>query len=386
MRASLSVLAFLALVSAAAAKDDSTPSVQGLWLTTDYPALQLHAGEETTLPLTIYNYGLAPQRTALTMTGAPADWKAQIEGDGKPVSAAFVTLNGEASLNLNLNIPASAKPGAYNLVLDAVGPNAKSELPIAIDLAAPLAAKLTATPQFPVLKGSPKSSFDFDVTLKNDSASDLLINLAASTPKGFSTTFKEQYGTQELTSLPLKAGASQDLTVSVTPAPDASAGKYPVSVSFKSDKASAVANLALDVSGQPNVALTGEDDRLSGQAYAGKQQSFNMVLSNEGSASATNIALSATPPDGWTVDFDPKTIDELAANAQKKIAVNVTPSAQAIAGDYMVPIDASGDGFDQTASYRVTVETSTLWGVTGIAVIGAALLVLVGAVGKFGRR
>ena len=386
MRASISVLAFLALASAAMAKDDANPNVQGLWLTTDYPALQLHAGEDSTLPLTIYNYGLAPQRTSLTMSGAPKDWKAQIEGSGKPVSAAFVDLNGRASLDLKLNIPATAKPGQYKLVLDAAGENAKSELPISIDLAPPLAAKLTATPKFPVLKGSPKSSFDFSVSLKNDSTSDLLVNLSAKTPAGFTTTFKEGYDTQELTSVPLKAGDSKDIAISVKPAPNVAAGAYPINVSFKSDKASAQANLSMDVSGQPNVSLSGEDGRLSGQAYAGQAQTFPMTLRNDGSAPATNLTLSATPPSGWKVDFDPKTIAQLAPTAQQKVNATVTPGAQAIAGDYVVPMEADGDGVSQSASYRVTVQTSTLWGVTGVAVIGAALLVLVGAVGRFGRR
>jgi len=386
MRASKSALAFLALVSTAAAKDDTASNVHGLWLTTDFPSLQLRAGEDASLALTIYNYGLDPQRTTLTMAGAPVEWKAQIQGNGKPVSAAFVDLNGRASLDLKLNIPANAKPGPYKIVLDAVGDNAKSELAIAIDLAPPLAAKLTATPKFPVLKGSPKSSFDFDVTLKNESSSPQLVNLAAAVPTGFTTTFKEQYATQELTSLPLKAGDSQEMTVSVKPAPNVAAGRYPVSVSFKGDKASASADLTLDVSGQPSVVLTGAEDRLSGTAYAGKRQSFPLVLRNDGSAAATNIALSATPPSGWTVDFDPKTVPQLAAAGTQKVNATVTPGAQAIAGDYVVSMDAAGDGFDQTASYRVTVETSTLWGVTGLAVIGAALLVLVGAVGRFGRR
>ena len=387
MRASISALAFLALVATASAKDDAPASnVQGLWLTTDYPALQLHAGEDSTLPLTIYNYGLAPQRTTLTMSGAPQDWKAQIQGNGKPVSAAFVDLNGRAMLNLKLSIPATAKPGAYKIIIDAAGENAKSELPVSIDLASPLAAKLIATPKFPVLKGTPKSSFDFSVTLKNESTGDLLVNLGAKTPPGFTTTFKEGYDTQELTSAPLKAGDSKDISISIKPAPNVAAGQYPIAVSFVSDKATANAALTMDVSGQPNVTLSGEDGRLSGQAYAGTAQSFPMTLRNDGSAPATNVNLSATPPSGWTVEFDPKTIAQLAPNGQQKVTAKVTPGAQAIAGDYLVPMEADGDGVSQSASYRVTVETSTLWGVSGVVVIGAALLVLVGAVGKFGRR
>ena len=60
--------------------------------------------------------------------------------------------------------------------------------------------------------------------------------------------------------------------------------------------------------------------------------------------------------------------------------------APLFAGDYLLNITAIGDGVDQNVSYRVTVLTSTLWGVAGIGVILIALLVLVGAVGRFGRR
>jgi len=386
MRAPLSAVAFLALVSAASAKDAAAAHVQGLWLTTDYPALQLRAGESASLPLTIYNYGLPPQRTTVSMSGAPASWKPELEGSGKPVSAAFVDLDGQASLTLKLKIPAGAKPGPYKIVLDAAGDSAKSELPIAITLAPPLAAKLTATPKFPVLKGSPKSTFDFSVALKNDSASDQLINLDAKAPPGFVSTFKEGYGAQELTSIPLKAGVSKNISISIKPAPDAAAGKYPIEVSFKSDHAAARTKLTLDVSGQPSVTLAGQGGRLSGVAYAGKEKIFPLILRNDGSAPASNIALSATPPDGWKVSFDPKTVKKIAPNGRQTITAKVTPGAQAIAGDYLVSMRASGDGVSKSASYRVTVETSTLWGVTGIAVIGAALLVLVGAVGRFGRR
>jgi uncharacterized membrane protein len=34
----------------------------------------------------------------------------------------------------------------------------------------------------------------------------------------------------------------------------------------------------------------------------------------------------------------------------------------------------------------VTVTTSTLWGIAGVGIIGVALLVMVGAVARFGRR
>ena len=391
MRAGVSALMMvaslsLASVSASLAKDPSPEAIKGLYLTTDFPAVQIRAGEETTLPLTIYNYGLPPQRTAVTIADKPADWKADVEGSGKPVSAAFVDYDGRASLNLKLNIPATAKAGDYKITIQADGDDAKSSLPISIKLTEPLAAKLTATPKFPVLRGSPKSSFDFNVAVKNESGADMTVNLRVDAPSGFTTTFKEGYSTQEITSLSIKANESKDITVAVKPAPRAPAGETPILLAIAGDKASVQAKLALDISGQPAITVTGQDERLSGEATAGQERSIPLVIRNTGSAPARGVSLSATPPSGWKISFDPKEVPEIAAGEEQKVSALVTPSGKAIAGEYMVSVRASGDGVSESANYRVTVTTSTLWGVTGIAVIIAALLVLVGAVGRFGRR
>ena len=391
MRAGVSALMMVASLSLASgsaslAKDPSPEAIKGLYLTTDFPAVQIRAGEETTLPLTIYNYGLPPQRTAVTIADKPADWKADVEGSGKPVSAAFVDYDGRASLNLKLNIPATAKAGDYKITIKADGDDAKSALPISIRLAEPLAAKLTATPKFPVLRGSPKSSFDFNVAVKNESGADMTVNLRVDAPSGFTTTFKEGYSTQEITSLSIKANESKDITVAVKPGPRAPAGETPIMLAIAGDKATVQAKLALDISGQPAITVTGQDERLSGEATAGQERSIPLVIRNTGSAPARGVSLSATPPSGWKIAFDPKEVPEIAAGEEQKVSALMTPSAKAIAGDYMVSVRASGDGVSESANYRVTVTTSTLWGVTGIAVIIAALLVLVGAVGRFGRR
>jgi uncharacterized membrane protein len=368
------------------ARADTNPDIKGLWLTTDYPSLSLHAGETNKLDLTLYNYGLAPQRTDLTVDQKPAAWQATIEGQGKPVDAAFVDYNGRASLSLKLDIPASAKPGEYKLVLDAVGPDAKSELPVTVHLLPPLLARLTATPKLPRLKGSPRSSFDFSVTVKNDSSADVLANLTAQAPPGFEVTFKEGYGSQEITSIPLKADESKDISVSVKPAEDAAANAYPVRVHIAAGKAEADADLLLDVSGEPSLTLAGQGDRLSGTAYAGKAKSVPLVIRNTGSAPARNITLNATTPTDWTVTFQPAKLDELNAGAEQHVTALVTPAAKALDGDYMVSLRASGDGVSQSADYRMTVLTSTVWGAAGVGVIGLALLALVGAVGRYGRR
>ena len=47
---------------------------------------------------------------------------------------------------------------------------------------------------------------------------------------------------------------------------------------------------------------------------------------------------------------------------------------------------ASARGESSAADFRITVTTSTLWGLAGLGIIAVALLVLLGAVARFGRR
>jgi uncharacterized membrane protein len=142
----------------------------------------------------------------------------------------------------------------------------------------------------------------------------------------------------------------------------------------------------MDVTGQPTISLTGENDRLSGEASAGREKNFTFVLRNTGSAEAHNITMSASAPSGWKTSFEPKTIPVLAPNSEQKVVASMTPSDKALAGDYVVSVRANGDGASESASFRVTVLTATMWGVVGLGVIAASLLVLLGAVNRFGRR
>src|SRR5690606_38947122 len=140
------------------------------------------------------------------------------------------------------------------------------------------------------------------------------------------------------------------------------------------------------ITGQANLVLSGPGGRLSGNATAGQERTFNLQLENTGTAPAREISFSASPPSGWKVTFNPEEIAEVPAGETKEVSVAMTPSDKAIAGDYMVTVRANGDGVSDSADMRVTVETSTVWGVAGLGVIAAAVVVLGFAVSRYGRR
>ncbi len=372
-------------VANADAMGTSAP-LQGLWLSTDYPALTERLGDDINIDLSLQNKGLPPSRVALSTTGLPNGWTVEIDGGGNPVTATMVGPDQNRSLTMKLTPPKDAKTGTYNFEVVGKTDTQTLDLPITLVLAKAKPATVTLEPKLPALRGTPHSSFDFDVNVKNDSPANQTYNLLAQNPDGFEVTFKEQYGSQELTSIPLKPGESKDIKVSVKPPQNVAAGKYKVVVGAASPTTSAQTPLLLDITGQPTLSLTGPQDRLSGDATAGKQRTFDFTLHNDGSAPAKQVKLSASSPNGWKIQFDPKDLGELAPGQDQKVAVSMTPSDKAIAGDYVVRVNANASGASANARFRVTVLTSTMWGLAGLGVIGAAVIVLAVAVTRYGRR
>jgi uncharacterized membrane protein len=385
MRRFLLALAISLVAAIGAAEAADAPAPKGLWLTTDYPAVTVRAGETASVRMKLQNSGLAPERAALSVQGLPSGWKAQILGGGQPVDAAMPFTNDSVSLELRLDIPAQTS-GTFNLGVQARGSTASASLPIQVTLGDALPAKLSLKPKLPSLKGTVRASFDYEFSVKNDSGKSVLVNLAAQAPPNFQTSFTENYGSQEINSIPIDAGQSKDLKLKVQLPPDAGAGDYDLLVTASAESASAEMPLALQATGQSKLKLSGKEERLSATADAGKVSQIHLMLSNEGTAPIENVDLSASPPSDWKVDFDSKTIARLDPGQKQEVVANVTPSAKAIAGDYMTTFRASASGDSTSAEYRIGVTTSTLWGAFGIGIIAVALLVLVGAVARVGRR
>jgi uncharacterized membrane protein len=360
--------------------------IKGLYLMTDYPAVTVRPGTTSTIPLRLQNYGLAPERYQLSVAGVPSGWTATLLGGGQPVAAAMPAPDSSVSLQLRIDVPADAGTTAQTVTVEAKGQGNQVTLPVAVALAKELPAKLSVTSKLPALRGSPKSNFEYTLTIKNDSGRNLTASFAAAAPPNFETSFTEAYGSQELSSIPIEAGQSKDIKLKVRPPSTVDAGHYPVGVTVSAEDASAKTELALDVAGQPQLTVTGRDGLLSAHAVAAKQSSVPIVVANTGSAPADNITLSSSAPSGWKVTFDPPTIDRLVPGKDSEVQALITPTNKSLAGDYMATISAATRGENASSQFRVTVTTSTVWGMAGAGVIGIALLLMVGAVARFGRR
>ena len=380
------VLSVFALFAPATWAEEAKNDVKGLFLLTDYPAVTLRPGTTSSVSLKLQNYGLPPERLALSVAGAPAGWTVTLVGGGQPVAAALPATNASVPLELRLDVPKDAPVGTTNLTVNAQGATASATLPIAVTLATNLPAKLTLTPQLPELRGNSKSNFEFTMAVKNDSGKKLTVALSATAPQNFDATFTEQYGSQELNALPLDPGQSKDVKLKIKPPNTVAAGKYNVVAKVSAEDASATSDLAVDITGQPKIDIAGREGLLSARASAGVETSIPVVLTNTGTAPAEQIEMSGSAPSGWKLEFSPKTVDRIAPNENKEVQALLTPTAKAIAGDYVATVRAAARGESASQTFRVAVTTSTLWGVIGAGLIGIALLVMVGAVARFGRR
>lgn len=375
------------LLSTSVLAQESPPLARpDLLVMTDYPAQTATAGETVALALNL-EAGSQAQVVALDVGDLPDGWSAAFRGQNKVVQSVFVEPERAGSVDLRVDIPADAAAGDYTFEVIARGENQTSRLPITLTVTEKGPAQLGLTVDLPTLRGKPDSLFRYNGTLENDGDADLTVDLSADLPAGFTAVFKSS--SQEITSLPIAAGASERITIEVDPLYDdlTPAGQYPIMVLASGGALQTQTQLIAEVTGEPRLSLSTPDSRLSGNIDAGVATPLTLVLTNSGSAPAHNVTLTASQPSGWAVAFDPEVVPEVAPGDQTEVTARIQPAEKALAGDYLLTFRAKpDDSVSQSVEYRATVQTSTQWGIIGVGLIAVAVLGLGLAVARFGRR
>ena len=145
-------------------------------------------------------------------------------------------------------------------------------------------------------------------------------------------------------------------------------------------------DLSVSITGTYSVSLSTPDGRLSLDAYADKQTSVTLSITNNGNVDLTNLNLTSTAPTNWDVSFSESTIDTLEAGATKEVTAYIKPAQDVITGDYVTDITIKNDSASSMAEFRVSVKTPTTWGIVAVAIIVVLVAVLAGIFKKFGRR
>lgn len=360
-----------------------TENDPGLTAFTSYPVQEVAVGDNVTFDVKLR--AATPQTVHLSVEDLPEGWTAVFKGGTKVIRAVYVDPGDDASVQLRIEVPDEVESGSYPFSVVVRGEDEQAKLPIELIVAERVPPSLSLDVELPTLRGTANTTFRYDANLKNEGDEDLTVNLIANAPAGFQVVFK--LSGKEVTSVPLAADESKRLSIEIKAYEDVPAGTYAVDVVAQGGEAQAAVTLNAEVTGQPDLSLTAPDGRLSGEAYAGEETTFQLMVRNTGSAPARDITLSASQPSGWSVEFDPSEITEVQAGQQVEVTAKVKPPSQAVAGDYMVTLRARPEeGSTESVEFRVTVRTSTVWGIVGVALIAVAIAVVMAAVMRFGRR
>ncbi len=357
----------------------------GLEVTTPYPAVAVAPGSKISFDLVVTSTRTAD--VALALGGVPTGWSASLLGGGNVVDGVAVTSDADGMVRLDVAVPADAAAGTTSLRVTARGGGAEDVLTIAVRVDAEAAGDVSLTTSTPALTGASDASFSFDLQFSNDTPQDVTLSVAASGPPSWEVSAALTGETQAASTV-VTAGATQNVTVTVKAAEGTAAGPYPISVQATAGERTVSQELSVEITGSYSLALSTPNDLLSASGSAGTATTQTFEITNTGTAPITVVTLTGTPPTGWDVSVDPESLAAIEPTKTGTIAATITPSAEAVAGDYVVSFSAGAteSGADDTAQIRFTVETSPLWALIGLGIIVLILGSLFYVFRTYGRR
>jgi uncharacterized membrane protein len=352
-------------------------------LTTPFPAIAVAPGASPSFDISVTTD--KPGRVDLSVGKVPDGWTAVLRGGGFTIDGIDSDGSTATKITLNVTVPPDAAASTQRIdVRGVTASGASTTLSVDIRVSPNAAGDVKLTTDTPQLKGSSDTSFTFTLTLTNDTADDLPFSATATGPDGWTVT--AQVGsTAQAASVVVKAGSTQTVSVTAKASAGAAAGDYPIGVDATSGSQSAHADLQVTITGSYKLTMSTPNGVLSTNATAGSQSDLTLSLSNAGTADIPGVALTASAPTGWVVKFDPATVT-VPAGGSAQVVAHITPSSDAITGDYVTTMTATAPVATATSDIRVTIQTSALWGAIGIGLIAVVLLGLWFVFRRFGRR
>jgi len=360
-------------------------AADALQLTTPFPAISVSPGNRVSFNLSVKTS--TPSRVDLTVSGVPASWTATLHGGGFVVSAVQTSGTDAQAVRLDVDVPADAT-GTIRITVTAQGNGDRVDLPLDITSESNASGEIKVESDFADQKGSSDQQFTFNLNILNQKDQDLTYSATAGeAPPGWTVT-TSLTGSSAATSATVKAGGTSGVTVTVKPASDATADTYPVSVITTVGGEQFTTQMNVEITGSYSIDF-GIGQILSARGPSGSVTEHTFTIRNTGTAPLTNVRMSATPPGDWTVKFDPTTIDSIAPEQSVTVKAQITPSGDAIAGDYSINFKAQAAEASTSTDagvVRFTVETSILGAIIGAALIGAAVAGLYWVFRRYGRR
>jgi len=363
-------------------------AADALKVTTPYPSVAVAPGSKVSFDVSVSSG--VEGTVALSLSGTPSGWKATINGGGNVVSGVTVASGKPGTVRLDVTVPGDTTVTSGNLRLTATQGSATDVLAITVQVNAAVAGNITLTTPNPTLTGASDSPFTFDLTLANGTAQDQTVSATATGPTGWSIDTK--LASAQAASTVVKAGDSTTITVTATPPTDAPAGHTDITVTATAGSQTINGTLGIDITGTFKLTLGTPNDLISAHGPAGSATTQQIVVKNTGTGPLTNVKMTASQPTKWTVTFDQDTIPTIAPGDQATVNAKISPTGEAVTGDYQITINADATGDNGASAARdslamtFTVETSPVWLLAGFALIVVIIAALFYVFRTYGRR
>lgn len=364
---------------------------ESLDMSTDYPGITVKAGENVNFDLDFKSLTGEDYDAALSVESIPDGWEGYFKGNTSQITRVHVedaeNEDDKVSATFSASVPDDAQEGSYNIRLKADAGNGNSDI---LDLEVVVNEEETGqsnfTSEYPEQQGASGTSFSFDSTIVNNKGTEQSYSLSAEAPAGWMVSFTPSGESSQVASVAVDAGASQGMTVAITPPETIKEGEYTIPCTAVSANETLSMELKVTITGSYDVDLTTPNGNLSIDAYADSEKTVTLSIVNNGNVDLQNLNLTSSLPTDWEVSFDESTIDLLEAGATKEVTAHITPDSNALTGDYVATITVSNEETTDSAEFRVSVKTHTSWGIFAAAIIVVLLAALYGIFKKYGRR
>jgi len=365
---------------------------RGISVSPEYTGIVVSEEEGVNIDLIVTNQGRRDENIDIAVTAIPDGWKAWIKTYSFGVTGVHVESDKSKNLTLRAQPGETVGPGKYTIGIRGQTQDKKfvSTSQVTIEVKKKKEEKrpegIKITTSYPVLQGPTGAKFEFSLEVENRLDKDTIFNLISKGPENWEINFKPAYEQKFISSLRLKADQSQTMAVEVKPYPFAKPGTYPILVKISSAEAEGEAVLKVVLTGTYNLEAGTATGLLSLNALRGNKANLSIYVQNTGSAPLNNLQFISFKPENWEVEFNPEKIDTLAPEQLKQVEVSITPTDQALVGDYSVGLRAEGGRVSKTIELRVTVNASSAWGWIGIGIIVFVMAGLVFLFIRLGRR
>ena len=253
--------------------------------------------------------------------------------------------------------------------------------------------RLEAT--YPKLEAISGTSFEFQVDLTYltylGQGEAKVFELGAIVPEGWSVYITPRFEKEKKISAirlePLMTTPETILVTATSPTfPLVEPGEYKITLEVTAGETKDTVELTAEITARYSMFVLPTDGRYNTTTKAGEDNFFTIEVQNLGTDTIDNINFSSDKPSGWTIEFSPEKIDSLPAIERQTVDVNIKPPAETVAGDYQIQVTTAGNQARRQIEIRVTVETPTIWGWVGVAIIALVIAGLTYIFMRLSRR